>query len=311
MPTTKLARTQLIKALRDLSNLVALNGEIHFKVRAYTKAVDTFEEMSDDDFDCIRSLRGIDGIGVKIAREIEDIMHRGTCNKLDILMDEYGDRLPLMEIKGIGAKTTNKLWDEYLCRSLDDLKDMVADGTIELKAVIKAVKNMDIGEKKSLPLSEAVDLSENLIAEICELNDESTFGAVEACGSIRRQKSIVEDISIIVEVMNKVKVELLSKRITSMLLDNVYAGGMAKMSGKYEDMQVNIRFASPESYGAMILYFTGPRQFNINMRTRAMRNRLRLNEYGLWHGDELVAGRLERDIFDALQMEYIYPEKRK
>lgn len=309
MPATKSSRTRVIEVLKDLAKLCALAEENHFKTRAYTRAVDTFEEMNDDFFDKVHYFEGLDGIGEKIAQKINDIRDTGTCNKFEELMAEYGDRLPLMSIKGIGAKTANKLWDEYLVRSIDDLKEMVKDGSIPLKAVQKAVKNMIV--KKSLPLDEAIKISDELTSLISQLDDESTFGAIEACGSVRRRKDIVGDLDIVVEVLNPDKLEILSNRIASMILDAVTARGLAKVSGQYEGMQVDVRFAEPVCYGSMILSNTGPRQFNIDMREWAAKRGLLLNEYGVWEGANRIAGKTEKEVFAALQIEYVHPEERK
>ena len=306
---TNFSKEHIIDALKDIANLIALSGGNHFKTRAYTKAVDTFKEMNEDFFSRTYNFQGLDGIGESLNDKIIKIRETGTCEKLDELMEEYGERLPLMSIKGIGAKTINKLWDEYLVRSIDDLKRMVADNTITAKAVIKAVKNMR--QEKRLPLQEATKIADELCSLIAKLDEKSTFGSIKACGSIRRQKDSVGDLDIIVELTNKTMLESISSRISSMLLDGITAEGKKKISGQYKDIHVDIRFAEPTFYGAMILYFTGPRQFNINMRTKAMKMRLRLNEYGVWLNEERIAGATEKEIFDVLSLDYISPEERK
>ena len=75
-----------------------------------------------------------------------------------------------------------------------------------------------------------------------------------------------------------------------------------------------------------MLQLTGDTDFNIDMRSRAHHAGMHLNEYGLWRfhsrddgiasgsetsGDwELVASETEEDIFDALDMSYVEPQKR-
>ncbi|KAJ3556503.1 hypothetical protein NM688_g1994 [Phlebia brevispora] len=82
--------------------------------------------------------------------------------------------------------------------------------------------------------------------------------------------------------------------------------------------------------GAALLSLTGDTEFNRDLRLRAQRLGLHLNEYGLWRfkrhdGDttlpqtreemeeghwELVASEAEEDIFRELNMPYVQPEKR-
>lgn len=310
MPTTTtFSRTQIIAVLKDLGNLCALAGENHFKTRAYQKAVDAFEEMTDEAFNDIDYFRDIDGIGERLADKIHEIKLTGSCDKLQELMPIYGDRLSLMSIKGIGAKTANKLYLEYMVCSVDDLKEMVESGAITAKAVVKAVKNMTV--EKRIPLQEANEIADDLCTQISQLDNDDVFGSMEACGSIRRGKSTVGDIDIIVEVLNPNNLEILSTRISSLLLDNVTAQGKSKISGVFRGMHVDIRLANPDTYGAMTLYFTGPRQFNINMRITAIKLGLRLNEYGVWEESNQLAGKTERSVFETLQLDFVPPTERK
>jgi len=76
-------------------------------------------------------------------------------------------------------------------------------------------------------------------------------------------------------------------------------------------MYVDIRLANPDTYGAMTLYFTGPRQFNINMRITAIKLGLRLNEYGVWEESNQLAGKTERSVFETLQLDFVPPTERK
>ncbi|MDD5669780.1 MAG: PHP domain-containing protein, partial [Candidatus Omnitrophica bacterium] len=55
----------------------------------------------------------------------------------------------------------------------------------------------------------------------------------------------------------------------------------------------------------------GSKNFNIKIRQRAVKQGLKINEYGVFRGDKLVAGRTEKDIFKLLKLEYIEPELRE
>ena len=306
---TTYSKDFVIERLQDLGNLCSLDGENHFKTRAYQKAADALDEMSDDDFHSRHSFDDVEGVGKSLASKIPEIKNTGTCEKLETLMELYGEQLPLMEIKGIGAKTVKKLWEEYMVRTVEDLKRMVEEGVIKAKAVTKAVKNM--AEEVKLPLEEAMRIADELCNQIYQVAGEGEIITLEACGSLRRQKDMVGDLDIIVEVDCPERQKLISSRISAFLLDAVTADGAKKVSGRYEGMHVDVRFASPAYYGAMTLYFTGPRQFNINMRKKAIKQQLQLNEYGLWSNGERIAGKTEKEIFEALHMNYLEPTERK
>src|SRR5438132_4935887 len=59
-------------------------------------------------------------------------------------------------------------------------------------------------------------------------------------------------------------------------------------------------------------YFTGSKAHNIRMRERAIKQGLKLNEYGLFDSNEkCIAGAEERDIFETLGLPYIPPVLRE
>jgi DNA polymerase (family X) len=54
-------------------------------------------------------------------------------------------------------------------------------------------------------------------------------------------------------------------------------------------MQVDLRIIDESAFGAALLYFTGSKQHNIALRERAIKKKMRLNEYGLFKEDEAPA----------------------
>jgi DNA polymerase (family 10) len=75
-------------------------------------------------------------------------------------------------------------------------------------------------------------------------------------------------------------------------------------------LQVDLRVVPPESFGAALLYFTGPKAFNIELRRRALGQGMKLNEYGLYKGARQVAGATEASVLDALGVAWMAPEAR-
>lgn len=76
--------------------------------------------------------------------------------------------------------------------------------------------------------------------------------------------------------------------------------------------QVDIYRTDPESFGAMMLYLTGPLEFNLMTRSRAKKRGMVLNQKGIFDREtkELIASRTEKDMFDALGLPYKNPEDR-
>jgi DNA polymerase (family X) len=76
--------------------------------------------------------------------------------------------------------------------------------------------------------------------------------------------------------------------------------------------QVDIYRTDPENFGAMLLFLTGPQQYNIIMRAKAKRKGMLLNQKGLYDREtrELIASRTEKEIYDAMGLDYKEPELR-
>jgi DNA polymerase/3'-5' exonuclease PolX len=76
--------------------------------------------------------------------------------------------------------------------------------------------------------------------------------------------------------------------------------------------QVDIYRTDKENFGAMLLFLTGPQEYNIILRWQAKRKGFLLNQRGLYNREtkELIASKTEKDIYDALGFKYKEPELR-
>ena len=76
--------------------------------------------------------------------------------------------------------------------------------------------------------------------------------------------------------------------------------------------RIDIRFIPYNSYGAAILYFTGSKTFNTQMRTWAMSKGFSLNEYGLKKISDgsFLECKTEEEVFKILNYPYKKPEDR-
>jgi DNA polymerase (family 10) len=65
------------------------------------------------------------------------------------------------------------------------------------------------------------------------------------------------------------------------------------------------------SFGAALHYFTGSKSHNIAVRLMGVKRRLKVNEYGVFRGKRMIAGRTEEEIYKLFGMPYIEPELRE
>lgn len=73
---------------------------------------------------------------------------------------------------------------------------------------------------------------------------------------------------------------------------------------------MDVRFVKKSQWGSALMYFTGSKEHNIAVRKVATKKGLKLNEYGLFKGEEVVTSKTEEDIYNALDLRYYEPRER-
>ena len=79
---------------------------------------------------------------------------------------------------------------------------------------------------------------------------------------------------------------------------------------KENGIDVDLRAFDDKIFGSALMYFTGSKETNVELRRIAISQGLKLSEYGVFNGEKLLTGRTEEDIFETLGMQNIEPELR-
>src|ERR1039458_4372462 len=188
-----------------------------------------------------------------------------------------------------------------------------------------------MGEKHELKLLKAIedyrriagrfllDMAEELAEKLVEhLLAASGVEKVTPAGSLRRGRETVGDLDILVTGKACMADEACQKLIEHLLrfpgLMDVIAQGENKVSFRHRNgMQVDVRLLPPESFGAAMQYFTGPKAHNVALRQRALKMGFTLNEYSLAtvEDEKPVARKTEEEIYAKLKLDFIPPELRE
>jgi DNA polymerase (family 10) len=83
--------------------------------------------------------------------------------------------------------------------------------------------------------------------------------------------------------------------------------GSAIIQMETTPVHVDVRVVPKESFGAAAQYFTGSKQHNVRLREIAVKAKLKLNEYGLFKKNKMLAGPVEEEIYQKLGLDFINP----
>jgi DNA polymerase (family 10) len=161
-------------------------------------------------------------------------------------------------------------------------------------------------KKERVPLAAA---RRDADAVLAHMKRAPGIGEVTIAGSLRRARPTVGDIDLL--AVGTDGAGIARHFVGFPRFREVLAQGDTRCSAVLDSgLQVDLRVVPPESFGAALLYFTGPKAFNIELRKRALDQGMKLNEYGLYKGTRQVAGATEASVLDALGVAWIAPEAR-
>ena len=129
---------------------------------------------------------------------------------------------------------------------------------------------------------------------------------IQLVGSIRRKEKNPIDVDIVIIPKNKEKIkQILIKK------GKVIENGEKQFAVKINGVKVELYFVSAEDWGSALIAYTGSSGYSIGLRIRAKKRGLKLNQYGLFRGNKKIAGKTEKQVYEALGKEFKTPEQRK
>lgn len=308
---------EVAKLLYEIADLLEMQ-EVEFKPRAYKRAAQQIEAMTEDIVELWKKgrLQDIPGVGEGIAKKIDEFLRTGKLNYYEKLKKQMPmDVEELMNLPGLGPKKIKLLYQKLKIRNVKDLEQAAKQGRIAKikgmgeKTQQEMLENIQAAWKKEtrMLLGRAFPIAEE-IKNALEAQKEVV--KVDIAGSFRRMKETIGDIDILCLSKNP---KATTQYFTSMKeVADILAKGETKSSVRlHNGLQIDLRMVEPKSYGAALLYFTGSKQHNIELRKIALKHKWKLNEYGLFQKNKLIAGKTEEEVYKKLGMQYIEPEMRE
>lgn len=309
---------EVASVFRKMADLLEIKGENPFRIRAYQRAAQNLENLAEDIARVAdrQELETLPGIGKDLAVKIREVLETGTLQKYEDLTQEIPEGLrEIIAVPGLGPRMAKTLYDALKVSSVDELEHLAKEHRLQGLPGIRAKSEENILKGVALyrqkltrtSLSTMQALSRQITGELKTLREVTRMSVA---GSLRRQRETIKDIDILVISLHPEKV---IDFFTSLpLVHEVQAKGRTKGSIRTrEGIQVDLRVVESESFGAALCYFTGSKAHNIRIRERAGAQGLKVNEYGIFRGEQRVGGREEEEVFAALGLPYIAPELRE
>lgn len=327
MSTTNAQLAALFNRMADVMQIIGVDG---FRVNAYRKVSRVLEDLTDD-IAAIgpdeKKLTQLDGIGKGSAERICEFLKTGRIKDHDDLCAQIPAGLPaLLDVPGLGPKTAALLWKEAGVESVDQLREKLKDNSLaELPGMgekkIEALrKSLAFAQASGgrVRIGVAMPMARWFVERLRAIPGKKVKEAAYA-GSLRRGKETIGDIDLLVAADEKDAPAIGDYFAKLEAVGQVLVQGATKTSIRTrsatgdgdEGIQVDLRVVPLECYGAALMYFTGSKEHNVAMRQRAINKGLKLSEWGLFKGEERVAGASEEEVYRALGLDYIPPELRE
>jgi len=303
-----------------MADLLEIKGENPFRIRAYRRAAQNVESLTEEVETLVAENRldRVAGIGKDLAAKIAEYLQTGQMRAVEEAKKEIPTGVvALMNVPGVGPKTAKLLYEKAGVHDITQLEELAKAGRLKGMPGIQAKTEANIlkgiavirqGQVR-MPLGRALPLAEELGQALERVKE---VKQISLAGSIRRRRETAGDMDILVTSAKPEHVIDAFVRLPQAA--EVLERGGTKASVRHrEGLQVDLRVVEPEAFGAALVYFTGSKQHNIRIREMAQRKGLKISEYGVFDEStsRRIAGKTEEEVYAAIGLPWIPPELRE
>ena len=300
--------------LREYAELTVITGGDVFRARNYEKAARSIRGWPDDvgQLD-LKALRAIPGVGASIAAKIAEFSQTGAIKALDELRAKIPPGvLELTRVPGLGPKRALQLSRDLGVQSVDDLAEAIKAGRLDGLAGFGAKSEERIAAgievyrqgRERVLLDVALRTATAMVDELTPLSQRCAYA-----GSLRRWRETIGDIDILAAADDSAP--LMAAFAAG---HEVVASGPTKTTVRTASgLTADLRVVPLDAWGAALQYFTGSAAHNVAIRQIAIKQKLKLSEYGLFEADTdaLIVSRTEEEVYARLGLEWIPPALRE
>jgi DNA polymerase (family 10) len=320
-----ITRETIALTLENIALLLELKGENPFKVRAYRTGAEIVSTFAGDIVQKARDndLGDTKGIGKALAEKLNELATTGQLSYYEKLRGEFPATIfDLFEITGLGPKKIKALYDKLNIISIAGLEQACESGDVTklpgfgAKSCSKILAAIEFRQQHAnkFRFGDVADSAESIL---CSLRDQPSTIKAAIAGSYRRRKEVLHDLDFIVSTEDPEAI--MSFFVGMPEVSSISVQGSTKSTVLLDSgLQCDLRTVSAEQYPFALNYFTGSKEHNIAMRSRALKLGYTLNEYRLTPaGDKeppplpRTTIKTEEDLYAALSMDFIPPVLRE
>jgi DNA polymerase (family X) len=325
-----MTKEEIAGVLEKIATLLELKDENPFKIRAYTNAARAIETFGGNvpNFQDEKAVAKVPGIGKSIALKIKELASTGSLKYFEELSAEFPvGIMELFSLPGLGAKKIKALYDRLGINSIEQLQKACEDGRVAELPGFGQTTQQKLCESIAKRAAHAGSFQFGQVAAEAErlrsdLTAHDAALQVDIAGSYRRRKEIVHDLDFL--VATKKPEAIMAFFVSHPLVESIIAQGPTKSSVRLRSgVQCDLRVVSIAEYPFALAYFTGNKEHNIELRSRALQRGWTLNEYRLTAVpvdskakkkkpvEEIPKINDEAGLYRAVDLDFIPPELRE
>ncbi len=311
---------QLADTFTLIANLSEIKGEIIYKTLAYRKAAENLAGLGREASEYWKEgkLEEIPGVGKAIAEKIDELLRTGKLDFLEKLKKEVPPSLAdWLKVPGLGPKKVGLIWKTLKITTLPELeaaakkgklRDLPGMGEKSESAILSGIESLSRRSGR-IPLGKAYPLAQDIITKLKKVKGVT---AAEPAGSLRRMRSTIGDLDILVAAKDSKPVMEAFTRLPGVA--RVLGKGDTKSSIEFGDgVRAQVWVHPPEKFGTALQYATGSKDHNVQLRQLALDQGLSLSEHALsrTNGKGEILCETEEQVYAALGLPWIPPELRE
>jgi DNA polymerase (family X) len=313
-----MTNAEVAEFLSRVGQILEIRGESFFKARAYYNAARLIGSLGEDINRIVEDgkLGDLPGFGEALTLKVGQLVRTGHMN----YFDEISDGIPpglltLLDVPEVGPKKAKLFFDKLKISSVDELEAAARAGKLSKLAgmgkkseekILTHIEQYHKHKARRL-LSEALPVAERILELVHGIRG---VKRASLAGSIRRHLETIGDIDVLASAASGGEVIDAFTKLPG-VTEIVSSGGTKGSVVFAPGIQCDLRVVEDKSYAAAQHYFTGSKDHNVHMRQLAKDRGWKLNEYGLFEGEKMIASQDEEDLFKHFGMDWIEPEMRE